>query len=118
MKVVLLTVVYRLQVSYFYDPECYSSGCFSYGPTAVYYGYRHPMKPHRITMTHSLLMSSPYWPSLHVRHDPPILSCKHSPPHSLPSALLDLVCTGGYLLDSQPTETIDVCVCENAILMT
>ena len=57
----------RVQVSYFYDPDCYNAHGYEYGPTAVYYGYRHPMKPHRITMTHSLLMSSGYWPSLQVR---------------------------------------------------
>lgn len=61
----------RLQVSYFYDPECYNAHGYEYGPTAVYYGYRHPMKPHRITMTHSLLMSSGYWPSLQVRASRP-----------------------------------------------
>lgn len=55
------------QVSYFYDPECFTADGFKYGPTAVYYGYRHPMKPHRIGMTHSLLMNSAYWPSLQVR---------------------------------------------------
>jgi hypothetical protein len=58
---------HALQVSYFYDPECFTADGFKYGPTAVYYGYRHPMKPHRISMTHSLLMNSAYWPSLQVR---------------------------------------------------
>ena len=57
----------RMQVSYFFDPECFTSDGFKYGPSSVYYGYRHPMKPHRITMTHSLLMNSPFWPSLQVR---------------------------------------------------
>ena len=56
-----------MQVSYFYDPECFKADGFTYGPTAVYYGYRHPMKPHRIGMTHSLLMNSAFWPSLQVR---------------------------------------------------
>jgi hypothetical protein len=57
----------HLQVSYFYDPECFKADGFMYGPTAIYYGYRHPMKPHRIGMTHSLLMNSAYWPSLQAR---------------------------------------------------
>lgn len=57
----------RVQVSYFYDPECFAADGFTYGPTAVYYGFRHPMKPHRIGMTHSLLMNSAFWPSLQVR---------------------------------------------------
>ena len=45
-----------VQVSYFYDPD----------PTHVHYGHKHPMKPHRMTMAHSLLMASPFWPSLKV----------------------------------------------------
>lgn len=36
-----------LQVAYMYDPEI---GNFYYGP-------HHPMKPHRIKMTHSLILN-------------------------------------------------------------
>jgi hypothetical protein len=61
-----------VQVSYFYDPACYhDSDGQPHSASAVYYGYRHPMKPHRITMTHSLLLHSQFWPSLNV--------CSHSP---------------------------------------
>jgi len=57
-----------LQVAYFYDPACYCDPeNTGHSASSVYYGYRHPMKPHRITMTHSLLLHSPFWPSLNVR---------------------------------------------------
>ena len=69
-------VLLHLQVSYFYDPECCAQENGVYGPTAVYYGHRHPMKPHRIAMTHSLLMNSAYWPSLRVRALPSL--CCHA----------------------------------------
>lgn len=57
------------KVSYFYDTECYvdpEKGT-KHAPTAVYYGHRHPMKPHRISMAHSLLTASPYWPRLRIQ---------------------------------------------------
>lgn len=40
------TPYYYLQVSYFYDPEIGN----------YYYGEGHPMKPHRMRMTHALLL--------------------------------------------------------------
>jgi len=49
------------RVSYFYDPEIGN----------YYYGQGHPMKPHRIRMTHSLLLNYGLYKKMHIYRPTP-----------------------------------------------
>lgn len=49
----------KQKISYFYDPDV---GNF-------YYGQGHPMKPHRVRMTHNLLLHYGIYKEMEVRRD-------------------------------------------------